>query len=234
MQLFYTPDVQSSVYTLNREESRHISKVMRLKVGDIIHLTDGRGRMMECSLLDNDPKGVSVQIVKGLEDYGKRDLHIHMVVAPTKNIDRFEWFLEKATEIGIEEITPILCEHSERKVIRHDRLERVITAAMKQSLKAYHPVLNELTPLKQFLNEDISGRKFIAHLDEKDPKDIKHLYQKEEKVTIMIGPEGDFSSEEVQKAVDTGFEMAALGTSRLRTETAAVAACHAINLLYDL
>jgi 16S rRNA (uracil1498-N3)-methyltransferase len=233
MQLFYTPDLESDIHTLDKEESRHISKVLRLSDGDVLHLTDGKGRMMKAKIIDPNPRAVVVEVFESIEDFQKRKLYIHMLVAPTKNIDRFEWFLEKATEIGVDEITPILCEHSERKVIRHDRLEKVISSAMKQSLKAYHPKLNELTKFKDAINKGFEGRSFIAHLDEENPQQLKAVYQNEDRVQILIGPEGDFSPKEIDEAVKHGFEMVAMGGCRLRTETAAVVACHSINLLFD-
>jgi len=231
MNLFYTPDITSSYYSLNEEESRHCQKVLRLHEGEIIHLTDGRGTLFEARIIDSRSRQVSVEVTGKRENYGKRDYRLHLAVAPTKNIDRFEWFLEKATEIGIDEITPLVCEHSERRHLRIDRLEKVITSAVKQSLKAYHPVLNQLTDYKKFITEKRTGQLFIAHLEESDPVLLRKVYLKNNDVTILIGPEGDFSESEMASAIAASYQCVSLGSSRLRTETAAVVACHTIEML---
>jgi 16S rRNA (uracil1498-N3)-methyltransferase len=231
MHLFYTPDISSSIYTLSEEESWHCQKVLRLNEGDIVHLTDGTGTLFEAFLIDAKGRHVIVEVTSIMEDYGKRPYRLHLAVAPTKNIDRFEWFLEKATEIGVDDVTPLLCEHSGRKVIRHDRLVKVIISAMKQSLKAYHPTLHEMASFGQFISEKRGGQLFIAHLDEKDPVLLQHVYRKGGEVTILIGPEGDFSEAEMASALEKGFQCISLGESRLRTETAAVVASHAISML---
>ena len=231
MHLFYTPDISSDIYTLSEEESRHCQKVLRLKEGDLIHLTDGMGTLYEARLVDASGKQVTVEVMDKMEGAGRRPYRIHLAVAPTKNIDRFEWFLEKATEIGVDEITPLLCEHSERKAVRQDRLFKVITSAVKQSLKAYHPVLNGMTSFKEFLGKDRQGQLLIAHLQEQDPVMLQHAYEKGSEVTILIGPEGDFSPLELDMAEEAGNQCVSIGDSRLRTETAAVVACHSIYLL---
>jgi len=231
MNLFYTPDITSSYYSLNEEESRHCQKVLRLHEGEIIHLTDGRGTLFEARIIDSRSRQVSVEVTGKRENYGKRDYRLHLAVAPTKNIDRFEWFLEKATEIGVDEITPLACEHSERRQLRIDRLEKVITSAVKQSLKAYHPVLNQLTDYKKFITEKRTGQLFIAHLEESDPVLLQKAYLKNNDVTILIGPEGDFSESEMASAIAASYQCISLGSSRLRTETAAVVACHAVAML---
>jgi 16S rRNA (uracil1498-N3)-methyltransferase len=213
------------------EESRHCQKVLRLREGEIIHLTDGRGTLFEARIIDSRSRQVSVEVTGKQENYGKRDYRLHLAVAPTKNIDRFEWFLEKATEIGIDEITPLVCEHSERRHLRIDRLEKVITSAVKQSLKAYHPVLNQLTDYKKFITEKRTGQLFIAHLEESDPVLLRKVYLKNNDVTILIGPEGDFSESEMASAIAASYQCISLGSSRLRTETAAVVACHTIEML---
>ena len=231
MNLFYTPDITSSIYSLSLEESRHCQKVLRLREGEIIHLTDGRGTLFEARIIDSRSRQVSVEVTGRQENYGKRDYRLHLAVAPTKNIDRFEWFLEKATEIGVDEITPLACEHSERRQLRIDRLEKVITSAVKQSLKAYHPVLNQLTDYKKFITEKRTGQLFIAHLEESDPVLLRKVYLKNNDVTILIGPEGDFSESEMASAIAASYQCISLGSSRLRTETAAVVACHTIEML---
>ena len=231
MNLFYTPDITSNIYSLNEEESRHCQKVLRLREGEIIHLTDGRGTLFQAMIADACGRQVSVEVISRLENYGKRDFRLHMAVAPTKNFDRFEWFLEKATEIGVDEITPLICDHSERRQLRTDRLEKVITAAVKQSLKAYHPVLHPLADYKKFIAEKRKGQLFIAHLEESDPVLLQKVYIEASDTTILIGPEGDFSPSEVEAAIKSGYQIISLGESRLRTETAAVVACHAVAML---
>lgn len=231
MNLFYTPDITPGIYSLNEEESRHCKTVLRLKNGDIVHLTDGAGTLYECRILDSQNKRVAVEVVSQQENFGKRNYHLHLAVAPTKNIERFEWFLEKATEIGVDEITPLICEHSERRQLRIDRLEKIITSAVKQSLKAYHPVLNDLVDFKKFIKEPNSGQRLIAHLDENNPILLQHVYQKNAASIILIGPEGDFSSEEISLSQNYGYHCVSLGNGRFRTETAAVLACHSIYFL---
>jgi 16S rRNA (uracil1498-N3)-methyltransferase len=231
MHLFYTPDITSDVYTLSEAESRHCQKVLRLREGDTIHLTDGMGTLFEARLIESSGRQVTVEVTDKKEEHGKRPYRLHLAVAPTKSIDRFEWFLEKATEIGVDEITPLFCEHSERKVVRHDRLFKVITAAVKQSLKAYHPILNEMTSIREFVTKKNEGQLFIAHQDEYDPVVLQNIYKKGKDATILIGPEGDFSDLELASARKAGFQIVSLGNSRLRTETAALVACHAVALL---
>ncbi|WP_299578066.1 16S rRNA (uracil(1498)-N(3))-methyltransferase [uncultured Sunxiuqinia sp.] len=231
MQLFYTPDISESTYCLDETESKHAVRVLRLTAGDVIQLIDGKGNFFEAQISDAHPKRCQVEIIKKISEYNKRTHYLHLAVAPTKNIDRFEWFLEKATEIGIDEITPVLCDHSERKVIKDERLQKVIISAMKQSLKAYLPKLNPLTPLKTLLDTDFEGKKFIAHCYEQNKKELKDELSESGSNLILIGPEGDFSEDEVAKAIHKQFIPVSLGQSRLRTETAAVVACHTVNLL---
>lgn len=232
MQLFFCSDITTGNYTLNEEESKHCIRVLRLKIGDIIYLTDGNGNLHKTELVADHPKRCTVKILETKKEYGKRSFSIHMAVAPTKSIDRYEWFLEKATEIGIDRITPIICEHSERKEVKINRLEKVVISALKQSLKAYLPKLSGIVKLNHFINQPFEGQKFIAYC-EGEPQLLKNLYKPQNDVLILIGPEGDFSPDEVEQAMKKGFVPVSLGNSRLRTETAAIAACHAINLLND-
>ncbi|MCP4553467.1 MAG: 16S rRNA (uracil(1498)-N(3))-methyltransferase [Bacteroidetes bacterium] len=232
MQLFYCPDIQGNTHTLNEDESKHIIRVLRLKNGDLINLTDGKGGLYKAELIDDHPKRCTVSIVDTQNNYGKRSFKLHLAVAPTKNIGRYEWFLEKATEIGIDEITPIVCEHSERKEIKLVRFEKVIVSAIKQSLKAFIPKLNKVDKFQDFIKQDFSGQKFIAYCDE-DHNLLKKQYTPRSDVIILIGPEGDFSPEEIKLAIKQGFVPVSLGESRLRTETAAIAACHSINMIND-
>ena len=233
MHLFYTPDIQNQTYCLEETESKHAIRVLRLNQGDLINLIDGKGNFYEARITDANPKKCRIEVTKHASGYGKRAHYLHMAVAPTKNIDRFEWFLEKATEIGINEITPILCDRSERKTVKEDRLEKVIISAMKQSLKAYLPKLNPLIPLNELLKAGFPGKKFIAHCYDQNKKELKTEIAGSSSNLILIGPEGDFSEDEVNKAIGQNFLPVSLGSSRLRTETAAIAACHTANLLNE-
>ena len=226
MQLFYAPDVILPLYTLNDEESKHCVRVLRLRQGDTLHLTDGRGSLHRCEIVEAHQHHCTVKIVETQSEYGRRPYSLTMAVAPTKNIDRYEWFLEKATEVGVDRIVPIECDHSERRTIKHEREERVITSAVKQSIKAYHPTLDEMTDVKKLISAPFEGRKFIAHCDSSFEKRdyLPSIIKKSENILILIGPEGDFSPEEIKFALENGFEAISLGNQRLRTETAAVAA----------
>ncbi len=232
MQLFYTPDISENLYTLNEQESKHCVKVLRKQKGDTLYLTNGLGTLFKAEVVDATVKSCQLHVVETFIGYERRDFTLHIAIAPTKNIDRIEWFLEKATEIGIDQITPLLCEHSERKVIKPDRLERVIVSAMKQSLKAYKPVLNPLISFNDFVQQNkVKSGGFIAHCQPGDKELLKTSYAGQNKVTILIGPEGDFNVEEVGLAVTSGYLPVTLGDARLRTETAGLVACHTINLL---
>ena len=231
MHLFYTPDIDGEKYILSEEESKHCIKVLRLETGHEVHLIDGRGGFYRCEIIRADIKRCEVRCIEKKENYGKRNFHLHIAIAPTKNIERMEWFLEKCTEIGIDEITPLLCDHSERKIIKPDRLEKVIVSAMKQSLKAYRPVLNPLTEFQTFIAKERNGVKYIAHCEEGDKKRLDEVYSPESNATILIGPEGDFSKKEILSAFSHRFIPITLGKSRLRTETAGIVACHSINFI---
>ena len=233
MHLFYTPDIEGDSYTLPEEESKHCVRVLRLTTGEIIHLVDGRGNWYRCEIATPDPKRCEVRCLEKTGGVGRRDFRLHIGIAPTKNIERTEWFLEKATEIGIDEITPLLCEHSERRVVKTERLEKVIVAAMKQSLKAYLPKLNPLTDFQSFVATHAEGLRCIAHCEEGGKKLLKEVYAKGENATILIGPEGDFSPAEITLAKGHGFIPVSLGDSRLRTETAGIVACHSIQFMNE-
>ncbi len=228
MQLFYAPEIKPPYYTLSEEESKHAVRVLRLGEGDTLNITDGRGSLFSCRIVDSNPKRCQVEVVTTIEEFEKLPYKLVMCVAPTKNIERFEWFLEKATEIGLGEVYPILSSHSERKNIKLEREEKVITSAMKQSLKAYHPVIHDLTPLRQILRREFEGQRFIAHCGESlSAEGKRYLFDVVERgssVEILIGPEGDFSPEEVALALECGYREITLGDQRLRTETAAMVA----------
>ncbi|RZK43709.1 MAG: 16S rRNA (uracil(1498)-N(3))-methyltransferase [Pedobacter sp.] len=232
MHIFYTPGLDSEVFTLNEEESKHCSKVLRLGLGDRVHLIDGVGGLYEAEIFEVTKRNVQLRITNKQIEFGKRNHHLHIAVAPTKNIDRLEWFLEKATEIGIDEITPIICDRSERRVIKQDRLEKVITSAVKQSLTAYHPKLNPITPFSELIKMTFNGGRFIAHCIEDTEKEfIASLTSAHQSNLILIGPEGDFSETEINLALLNGYKAVSLGNTRLRTETAALAACFEVNYI---
>ncbi len=231
MYLFYSPVVTQGLNLLGEQESWHCTRVLRLAEGGTVYLTDGRGNLYECLIQLADPKKCVVNVVSVQTEYLKRKNYLHIGIAPTKSMDRFEWFLEKATEIGIDEITPVFCAHSERIRIKTQRLEKILAAAMKQSLKAYLPTLNEPAGLKDLLNLDFSGQKFIATCESGEEDELQKVYKKGTNALILIGPEGDFSPEETVLAKNKGFVPISLGKSRLRTETAGIVACHTITLL---
>ncbi|WP_372648504.1 16S rRNA (uracil(1498)-N(3))-methyltransferase [Draconibacterium sp.] len=233
MQLFYVPTISGAEVILDETESKHAVRVLRLKEGDEIELIDGKGGFYKARIQNANPKKCQLSIIDSQTEFGKKDFHLHIAIAPTKNIDRTEWFLEKCTEIGIDEVTPLLSEHSERKVIKPERLEKILVSAMKQSVKAYLPKLNELTKLSDLLSQATETKKFIAHCNEGEKPHLKNLVKPGEEVLILIGPEGDFSPEEVELALENGLEAISLGNARLRTETAGVVACHIVNLAND-
>lgn len=234
MNLFYAPNINGQFYDLDKEESKHIVRVLRKKQGDTIHFTDGKGWFYETVINEIDSKSCTVEILNKYEGDDKRPFKIHIAIAPTKNNDRMEWFLEKSTEIGIDEITPIICDHSERKIVKIERLNKVITSAVKQSLKSFHPKLNEQITLKSFLHNNFEGQKFIAYIDKDVTLELSKSIKPTENILILIGPEGDFRPEEVELAKQKGFVPVSLGKSRLRTETAGIVACHTVNLLKSI
>jgi len=231
MHIFYTPDIEKEDYLLNEQESRHASKVLRLKPGDEVLLIDGVGHHYLAEITGQSGKRTLVGLKSKVAFERRSDHYLHIAIAPTKNMDRFEWFLEKATEIGVDEITPLLCQYSERKVIKAERLERVLIAAMKQSIKAFKPKLNPLTPMADFVSSVDAEGKYIAHCYEQDKAALKQACLNARHSIVMIGPEGDFSTEELALAERHGFIGVALGQERLRTETAGVVACHTVNLM---
>ena len=230
--VFYTPDIKGLRYTLNGDESAHAIRVLRLKAGDGITLVDGRGGRYRAQIVEIHCNRCDIEVLEHQADYGKRRYRLHIGIAPTKNIDRFGWFIEKATEIGIDEITPLLCGRSERKQVNTERLQRIMIAAMKQSKKAYLPQLNEMTTYEKWLEilKTTDGC-YIAHCNNDKLIPLKTAYRPGQNATVAIGPEGDFSMQEVTQALVCGFKEVSLGTSRLRTETAGIAACHTVYLM---
>lgn len=231
MQLFYAPELGGDQHTLDEQESKHVIRVLRKRNGDTIILTDGKGKFYTGELINDDPRKCELRIIDISEGEGNRNYLLNVAIAPTKNINRFEWFLEKATEIGIDDISPVICQRSERKVIKAERLNKVITAAMKQSLKAYHPVLHGAKSFTELVSMDYEGQKFIAYVEEGKHPLLQTLYRPGEDAIILIGPEGDFSPEEIEQAKENGFQTVSLGASRLRTETAGVVAVHTVAML---
>lgn len=231
MHLFYTPELLAETYRLSEEESKHCVRVLRLTEGEKLFLVDGKGLFCEAVIIAANPKACILNVIDRKEKYGKRNYQLTIGAAPTKNIDRYEWFLEKATEIGIDVVIPLLSRYSERKEIKPERLEKVMISAMKQSIKAYLPVLNPMQTFKKTIADPFPGQKFIAHCYEGEKPLLRDAVEKGNDVLILIGPEGDFSTEEVELAINEGFIPISLGTSRLRTETAALVACHTVNLI---
>lgn len=232
MHVFYTPDITVADYVLNEEESRHCMKVLRLVIGDVVHLIDGRGGLYEAEIISESKRNVSLRVLSTKKEYQKRNHRLHIAVAPTKNIDRLEWFLEKATEIGIDEISPVICDRSERKIVKEDRLNKVITSAVKQSLQAYHPLLNEAVALKELIVNSKADYKMIAHCIDGEARNfISQITEPGKSYLILIGPEGDFTPAEIELALQNDFKPLTLGNTRLRTETAALAACFEVNYL---
>ncbi|KAF2340839.1 16S rRNA (uracil(1498)-N(3))-methyltransferase [Flavobacterium tistrianum] len=229
MQLFFNPNIDSTTesFSFDKEESRHIIKVLRKKDGDILHVTNGSGLLFETQITLASDNKCTVEVLS-ITNAEKPKFHLHLAVAPTKMNDRFEWFLEKATEIGIQEITPIFCDRSERKVINRDRFEKIILSAMKQCNETFLPKLNEAISFKEFIKRKQNGLSLIAHCEETDKKSLKEVLKPNEDVTILIGPEGDFSEKEIALALENNYKPVTLGNTRLRTETAAVVACHSV------
>ncbi|MBN1463829.1 MAG: 16S rRNA (uracil(1498)-N(3))-methyltransferase [Paludibacteraceae bacterium] len=233
--LFYTPAYLGKElnYTLPEEESQHAVKVLRMQVGETIHLINGKGGLFEAEIINPHPKRCELNILSSVFEFGKRDFYLHIAIAPTKMNERLEWFLEKATEIGIDEITPVICRYSERKEVKLPRMEKIVVAAMKQSVKAYLPIINEACSFEQFIKKFPASQKYIAHCYQEEKALLQHVYKKGLDVLLLIGPEGDFSTDEVKLAVEYGYTPVSLGMSRLRTETAGVVACHTVNLLNE-
>ena len=228
MQLFYLKNPKKEI-RLTAEESKHAIKVLRKKEGDMLNFTDGKGNMYIGEVTIPDSKRTSVRIVKSEQKPKQHNYYLHIAIAPTKNMYRFEWFLEKSTEIGIDEITPIICNRSERKILKTERCNRILLSAMKQSLKLHLPKLNEIVTLKDFIKQDFKGAKYIAHCEDGEKNELK-IVNKTEETLILIGPEGDFSPKEIELALQNQFKEVSLGTSRLRTETAGIVAVHSISM----
>ncbi len=234
MQLFYNPNISEHTkqFSFDKEESKHIVKVLRKTNGDTLFITNGNGWLFKAEITIPDIKNCIATIISK-ELKKKHPYNLHLAVAPTKMNDRYEWFLEKATEIGIDYITPIICDHSERKVIKLDRFDKIIQSAIKQSLSCYLPKLNDAMTFKDFINQKFKGQLLIAHCEETDKKSLKKIIKRNEDITILIGPEGDFSVKEIEMALNKSFIPVTLGETRLRTETAAIVACHSVAFINE-
>lgn len=232
MQLFYHPDASNdiSLITLDKTESNHLVKVLRKKEGDAVSLTNGKGLMLKTTIAKADPDAAELKIEDCRKVHRQMDW-LHLVVAPTKQADRFEWFLEKATELGVDEITPVFCTRSERNKINKKRMEKILLTAMKQSLRAYLPQLNDPMSFEDYINQPHKGLLFIAHCQEEEKLDLKRRVAPDKDITILIGPEGDFTEAEIDLAYEKGFYPVSLGQYRLRTETAALVACATVNFI---
>src|SRR6478609_2715965 len=229
MQLFYNPTINETTetFSFDKEESKHIIKVLRKKDGDILHVTNGLGLLFKTEITLASDNKCTVQII-AVEKTETPKYKLHLAVAPTKMNDRYEWFLEKATEIGIHEITPVICDRSERKVINAERFEKIILSAMKQCNQMFLPKLNPAITLKEFIKKEIAGEKLIAHCEETNKKSLKSILKTQTDYTLLIGPEGDFSNKEIELALESNYIPVSLGETRLRTETAAIVACHSV------
>ncbi|MBQ9470918.1 MAG: 16S rRNA (uracil(1498)-N(3))-methyltransferase [Bacteroidales bacterium] len=233
MPIFYDPTLSPTAthHTLNEEESWHCVKVLRMGAGQPISLIDGRGTLYEARIESAHPARCQVSIEQTHPNHGHRNVHVHIAIAPPKNIERLEWCIEKCTEIGIDSITPLLCERSERREVKPERLQRVMVAAVKQSRKAYMPTLNPMVRLTHFVTQPHSGGLFIAHCNAPSLPPLRQLIGQQRSCAVLIGPEGDFSPHEVAMAEQHGFKSVSLGPSLLRTETAGLVACHLANLM---
>ena len=260
MELFYSKTISDGGRELDPDESGHCVRVLRHRRGDTIHVVDGHGLLYRCTIVDDDPRAVVFDVDEWVENYGSHDYWLRMAVCPPKNIDRFEWFAEKATEIGVDVISPVFGDYSERKVFKPERIERLLVSAAKQSHKGAIPALDEAVTVTEFLQQDHEGLKLICYCDEATGKvDIKEALrcpvkpgmtngaidgetkvvipgpdrESKPKVTILIGPEGDFSRAEVALALARGWQPVSLGDSRLRIETAALVATTAVYLHFS-
>jgi 16S rRNA (uracil1498-N3)-methyltransferase len=229
MQIFYAPDINGNTYTLDVNESKHLIRVLRMTRGTEVRLIDGKGNLYEGVIREADPKKCTIDIKGVIRDFEKRNYRLHIAISPLKNPDRFEWFVEKSVEIGIDEITPLICRNTEKPGIKIERVNNLIISAMKQSLKATKTILNGPCNFEDFINMRSDAICMIAHCnDSLKKRGVSDVYTKGRNAIILIGPEGDFTKEEIDSAVNNLFIPVHLGTSRLRTETAGIAVCHSV------
>lgn len=229
MQIFYAPDITGNDYILDENESRHCIRVLRMKRGTEVRIIDGKGNLYDAVIVNPDPRRCSLAITGVFKDFETRNYRLHVAISPLKNHDRFEWFIEKSVEIGVDEITPLICSNTEKPGIKKERINNLIISAMKQSLKSTLTIMNEPCTFHDFIKKDYSQGRMIAHCNEEQPRSkIGDVYSKGSDAILLIGPEGDFSSEEINSAIKYGFLPVHLGKSRLRSETAGIAACYSI------
>jgi 16S rRNA (uracil1498-N3)-methyltransferase len=229
MQIFYAPDISGNDYTLDKNESRHCIRVLRMKRGTPVQIIDGKGNLYDAVIVDPDPRKCTLAVSGVLKDFETRNYRLHLAISPLKNYERFEWFIEKSVEIGVDEITPLICTNTEKPGIKRERISNLIISAMKQSLKSKLTTLNETCLFHDFIGSEYPGRKLIAHCNEDSSRSrIGDVCSKGDDVLILIGPEGDFTTEEISSAIIKEFLPVHLGKSRLRSETAGIAACYSI------
>ena len=235
MNLFYCPDIPGDEALLSNDESFHCIRVLRLGKGDPVQVIDGKGGRFNAMITHPDARSCRLRILDTVKQESRRDFTVHIAIAPTKNMDRLEWFIEKAVEIGIDTITPLLCERSERRVLKTERIQKLIIATLKQAMVPFRPVLNELTAVHSFIASvpvhETSA--FIAHCMNEEKSKLADVYRPGKNAVVLIGPEGDFTPSEIQYAIKNGFSAVTLGPNRLRTETAGLVACHTLNLLNE-
>lgn len=232
MQVFYAPDINGTVHILEENESRHIVKVLRMKKGMPVNLIDGKGTLYEGEIEDDNLRRCIIKITGSVRNYESRSYNIHIAISPLKNNDRFEWFVEKSVELGIDSITPLICHNTEKQSVKLERINGIIVAAMKQSLKAKITTLNKPVDFRKFIENKPEGIRMIAHCSSSHSRtNLKDIYRKENDAIILIGPEGDFTDEEIMMAAESGYTGISLGPARLRTETAGVAACHSVHFI---
>ncbi len=234
MNVFFLPDAKLGMISLPEEESKHCVKVLRMKEGDPFCVSNGKGSLFDAELVDANPKRAVASLTDEHAGYDNNDFVLEIAIAPTKSNDRTEWFLEKATEIGIDKVKLFASCHSERKVANVDRFRKVMIAALKQSIKSRLPEIEDVVSLETLVKQSFDGRKFIAYINEDVTEQLCDVYKKGDNALVMIGPEGDFSPEEVQLAMDNGFVPVSLGAARLRTETAALVACNTVQLINQM
>jgi len=229
MQIFYAPDIAGDTYTLDENESKHLIRVLRMVKGAKVQLIDGKGNLYSGTIEEPDQKKCIISVTDKINDFEKRDYALHIAISPLKNPERFEWFVEKSVEIGIDEITPLICRNTEKPGIKSERINNLIISAMKQSLKATRTILHEPCNFRDFIKLKSDAIRMIAHCnDSGEKRKVSDIYTKGGKALILIGPEGDFTKEEIDSAVNNEFIPVHLGTSRLRTETAGIAVCHSV------
>ena len=233
MPIFYHPDITSGIVSLDAEESRHCVKVLRLREGDSVSVADGRGTLCRCRIVSADARECVVEAVETEEHYRQRPFRLHLAVAPTTNMARIEWLVEKAVEIGVDEFTPVICQHSERGVLKTDRLEKIAISAMKQSLRASLPVIHGATSLSDLLSSNLPQQRLVCYCEGNQRQSLHQVYARGHDAVILIVPEGDFAPSEIAHAMEAGFVPVTLGDTRLRTETAALYALSALNFINE-